>query len=817
MRSACVLSALVAIVAAAPAPSPQLIDLAGVDAAPDPVFVSAPFVVVSDTPLKKRELTLVKRDGNCAPQPAGSGPVSTPDTAAAFKVDAQLQGYAINAPTPNGYSQAFSNKDGSLSASKYMGLYTMKSFDTLGCASLCDQADDCEAYNMYIERDPSVDPNANDCPNPPSLTNFKCTLWGAPVVAEQATNKGQWRDSFEVVITGSNGYNKASLPDAVDGFSGPTALGGAINAPLDNGKNTYLGYKYFPFSQSQGYDPSTCASACKAQTGYNSRHPNADGSYATCSFFNAYVLSQNAIPQGLYCLLYSKTWAPEYATNRVQYRGSDRFTVSRSPFHDELGVEAFFATPFFFSHSTESAVHDWLFGVGDAPESTRAHDRNGPLDLTTALRPSMLPDETLLFVQDAVGLYEGKFKIPAFQNGHAYLTSHRACYVDNVEPRKSSIAINLKEVERYEFYAGFLKSSPKVTLYPKSSKRPGFPIQGRAATSTSVQGGYPPSASSSNTYRATSPLAASQPQASTQRTNNATWICPICSYSNPISADFDAAAANAHTPLAPCLACGIKPPLAHVLKAAIANVSGRSHASQSPVRPSFPNLQRETTSGSYSGDRFAEKGLSSPAADSRFQCPRCTFQNHPSLLECELCGAPLVSAEDSHSEVASTIPTRPESPGPSLDGQAPTFDQNQGGIKFSFRAGGVQIFYERLKGAMTQRKWLLQHAPPIPQTDQSFPNSGCDRRPYQNSPNKVVGIAGLERRGLELRKNNETVIGNAFEDLEALMASAKEVVALAERFAHKSADKGTDGDALLVESATALGMVTTKHMLGSRS
>ena len=29
------------------------------------------------------------------------------------------------------------------------------------------------------------------------------------------------------------------------------------------------------------------------------------------------------------------------------------------------------------------------------------------LDLTTALRPSLQPDETLLFVQDGVGLYEG--------------------------------------------------------------------------------------------------------------------------------------------------------------------------------------------------------------------------------------------------------------------------------------------------------------------------------------------------------------------------------------------------------------------------
>ncbi|KAI4147086.1 MAG: hypothetical protein L6R39_003244 [Caloplaca ligustica] len=330
MRSACIIAALVAVAAAAPAPSPQLIDIDGVEAAPDPVLVSAPLDVTTDKPLKKRDATLTKRDGNCAPQPAGSGPVPTPDTADAFTSSSVLQTIAQNAPTPDGYSLVFQNKDGSLSASKYMGLHTLTAFDTLQCASLCDQANDCEAFNMYIERDPSVDPNANDCPNPPSLTNYKCTLWGAPVSVEEANNKGQWRDSFHVVITGSNAYNKATPPDPIDGFTGPTELGGAINAPLDNGKNTYMGYKYFPFSQTQGYTPSTCATSCKAQTAYNSRHPNADGTYQTCSFFNAYVLSQNAIPQGLYCSLYSKTWAPSYATNHGQYRGSDRYTVSRS-------------------------------------------------------------------------------------------------------------------------------------------------------------------------------------------------------------------------------------------------------------------------------------------------------------------------------------------------------------------------------------------------------------------------------------------------------------------------------------------------------
>lgn len=74
------------------------------------------------------------------------------------------------------------------------------------------------------------------------------------------------------------------------------------------------------------------------------------------------------------------------------------------------------------------------------------------IDLTTALRPSLLPEETLLFVQDAVGLYAGKFKLPEYQNGQAYLTSHRACYVDNEEPRKRAVAVDLKDVDHVEAY-----------------------------------------------------------------------------------------------------------------------------------------------------------------------------------------------------------------------------------------------------------------------------------------------------------------------------------------------------------------------------
>lgn len=47
---------------------------------------------------------------------------------------------------------------------------------------------------------------------------------------------------------------------------------------------------------------------------------------------------------------------------------------------------------------------------------------------------------------------DSKYKIPDHQNGQVYLTSHRVCYVDNDDPRKNSLAIDLKDVDRYEFY-----------------------------------------------------------------------------------------------------------------------------------------------------------------------------------------------------------------------------------------------------------------------------------------------------------------------------------------------------------------------------
>ncbi|KAJ9669788.1 Vacuolar protein-sorting-associated protein 36 [Coniosporium apollinis] len=430
------------------------------------------------------------------------------------------------------------------------------------------------------------------------------------------------------------------------------------------------------------------------------------------------------------------------------------------------------------------------------------------LDLTTALRPSLLPDETLLFVQDAVGLYEGKYKLPNYQNGHAYLTSHRACYVDNEEPRKYSVALELKDVEKADLYAGFLKSSPKITLYPKPSKRASLTPRGLPQ---SVGGSARLSPTSTPPTRHGSPARSFAPSPAPPVTT-ATWICPICSFSNPVPTNFDPATANAHTPLPPCLACGIKPPLIHVVKAAIVGISKR----QAPVVAPVP--QRNF-------DPFASLSQTQSADARSFICPRCTFENHPSLIACEMCGASLVSAPDKRLDLSDAASRRVESPGPSLDDQSVERDSIEC-VKFSFRAGGEKIFYERLRGALVQRKWLLYSAPPVPKPNNPPGTPQNGRSPFTASssspvPDKGIGIAGLERRGAELRKNNEVVIGTAFEDLEALMTSAKEVIALAEQFASQ-ASIGSDGNAseanaLISQSASALGLVTTKDMLGSGS
>ena len=299
-----------------------------------------------------------------------------------------------------------------------------------------------------------------------------------------------------------------------------------------------------------------------------------------------------------------------------------------------------------------------------------------------------------------------------------------------------------------------------------------------------------------------------------------------------------------------CLACGIPPTLTHVLKAVISSAAHQtqkaavSHvgSDMDGVAQSLPLRPRNASGGNTpapdSGSSDTAPTIASSSArladlDASFQCPRCTFHNHPSLMACEMCGAPLVS-RDLPAELTQSFQLRTESPGPALAAASLPSTDVMECIKVSFRGGGEKMFYERLKGSIAQRKWLLHNAPPIPsfngrsssglreraeRTPSHSQSSSTGTVPVEPQPRtvKAAGIAGLEKRGMEMRKNNEIVIGGAFEDLEALMASAKQIVALAEQLAQQTGNSSasTLSDNILAESASSqLGLVTTKDIVG---
>jgi len=145
---------------------------------------------------------------------------------------------------------------------------------------------------------------------------------------------------------------------------------------------------------------------------------------------------------------------------------------------------------------------------------------------------------------------------------------------------------------------------------------------------------------------------------------------------------------------------------------------------------------------------LAPQVVAPDSAANQASCPRCTFHNHPSLTVCEICGERL------H---AKNLP-------PVL---SPKVSSSPASVKLSFHNGGERSFADRVRSAREAREWQTLHA-----------EVGAS-----STMGSGAGITGLERAGDVRRRKNELVLGGAFEDLEALMARAKEMVALAESFA----------------------------------
>ncbi|CEH15583.1 hypothetical protein CBOM_03880 [Ceraceosorus bombacis] len=249
-------------------------------------------------------------NGNLGCGPRVSSPADTPE---AFLASTTLANLAKDAINPAGFvfvkdssGKPWRNYQASAEASGYYGVKYLKSYDVNACADFCKSANpNCNAFVIYAERAPSVDPTAANR-NPKSMTNLVCTAYSSLTTAA-ATNRESYRYDFKVVMAASNAYQRPTINDlaAIPGYTLNT-LPGSLQAP-----SGYMG----ALTLSSDFNTANCATACTKKTG--------------CVQFVSYALELNGVPNAQQCAFYNKVWGAEYATNTGQWRGSDHVTLSR--------------------------------------------------------------------------------------------------------------------------------------------------------------------------------------------------------------------------------------------------------------------------------------------------------------------------------------------------------------------------------------------------------------------------------------------------------------------------------------------------------
>ncbi|KAH7034272.1 hypothetical protein B0J12DRAFT_536957, partial [Macrophomina phaseolina] len=272
----------------------------------------------------------------CTDLPKGAGVVPSPDTDSGFLAYSDFHKAAASAAVPSGYSLNFSDLNAATIISTYLTYKTLDTYDTKACADFCDSTNLCTAFNVYFERDPSKDGNTGECLNADlaSTTNIKCSLFGSSVSKESATNDGQYRNKFHVVITGSNGYNKlpavVTPPDCNKGSKnngwkpGNKCSGNGMMVKAGN----LIGQRFF----SGPFNPALCSAYAEAQVSINKASANIWNlwTYQPCNSFNAVAVVKNKITVGTYCSLFNTDISSNTCSYTGGRSGSDSFEISFS-------------------------------------------------------------------------------------------------------------------------------------------------------------------------------------------------------------------------------------------------------------------------------------------------------------------------------------------------------------------------------------------------------------------------------------------------------------------------------------------------------
>ncbi|CCH42543.1 Vacuolar protein-sorting-associated protein 36 [Wickerhamomyces ciferrii] len=353
------------------------------------------------------------------------------------------------------------------------------------------------------------------------------------------------------------------------------------------------------------------------------------------------------------------------------------------------------------------------------------------VELSAGSRPVLRENEVDLLVENNIGLYQGKSKILNRQNGRLYLTSQRLIYIDNLNAKEYSVSIEHLDIDRLEYTQKFLRSSPKITIFLKKYHR-------KDKTKSSKE---------------------------TPKYKTIPWICPICSYSNSVTSQINP---NNQDYLPVCETCGIKS-TPEIIQDALD--STRSSITAEPSSK-IPN----------------EVFNASNSAPSQISCPTCTFLNHPSLRNCELCGTilPLNKVNNKSQDENQLFDDRIKIETESSDG----LDENkaiQPFIKISFHKTGDKFFFTKLQETLEKFKWeRVVNSGNVNKDAKKVTNSSSsnDSSRLVSANNSTIGfgIHKLAQQEEIKTKKNELIINSSLDDLQALLNKANEILELTESF-----------------------------------
>lgn len=364
-----------------------------------------------------------------------------------------------------------------------------------------------------------------------------------------------------------------------------------------------------------------------------------------------------------------------------------------------------------------------------------------PVLINKSNRPILTQDEHNVCIRDGIGLYQGRLKIKNYQNGRLYLTNKRIIWLDSLD-QQQPIAINLLDVTKAEIVEGFFRSSPKMKAYLRENKSPTL-ANSRTPTNTG---------SSVDVQNSTVLIDAAGidcARGASPEFSMVNWVCVICLYNNQLLAGADLSALPA------CVLCGIQPSRTQIDK----------------VLSEADDLSRPLTG--------------SGIALNLDQCPKCTFVNHPSMRNCELCGTMLYLVSSS---LLNRLQSMDDLSAASLVSENPMglqleekedYTNSIPYVKFSFRKGGEAKFFQHLVDEIHSTQWLALKAKGAINGDAAKVVQSREQSPQKDL---VGGIRGLEKLDELKRKQNELVLSLSLDDFEQLMYKAQDILELASIF-----------------------------------